>query len=124
MSKLNLEELNLKTKQKYLFSKELKKKIKNGYVMTEDDHMELANINKNLYLEFKEVVNTYPKLVTQFYINKLPVRFKQFGGDSELKEKYNYLLLKTIAEKNKRKEHVSDVNKLIVKNLKQKLLEN
>jgi len=92
--------------------------------MTEDDHMELANINKNLYLEFKEVVNTYPKLVTQFYINKLPVRFKQFGGDSELKEKYNYLLLKTIAEKNKRKEHVSDVNKLIVKNLKQKLLEN
>jgi len=28
MSKLNLEELNLKTKQKYLFSKELKKKIK------------------------------------------------------------------------------------------------
>ena len=124
MSKLNIEELKLKAQQRYLFSKQLKKKLVNGFVITEDEHMELANINKELYLEFKEVVDAYPELVTQFYIDKLPVRFKQFGGDSDLKEKYNYLLLKTIAEKKKNNKHVSDVNKLIVKNLKQKLLDN
>lgn len=122
MSKINLEELNLKAKQRYAFTKQLNNKLANGYVLSEDDHMELANINKETYLEFKELSEKYPELLTKFYVDKLPVRYKQFGGNNDLKEKYNYLLLKTIAEKQKNKKHVSDLNKLVVKNIKNKLL--
>ena len=124
MSKINLDELNVKSIRRYNFTKQLNKKLKNGYILSDDDHMELANINKEIYLEFKQLVEIYPDLITNFYVNKMPVRYKQFGGDDAMKQKYNYLLLKTIADKKKRNDHISDLNKIIVKNLKNKMLEN
>jgi hypothetical protein len=122
MSNINLEELNLKAKQRYAFTKELNKKLENGYILSEDDHMELANISKEFYIELKTLAEKYSDPITKFYVDKLPVRYRQFGGNDDLKEKYNYLLLKTIVEKKKKTNHVSDLNKLIVKNLKNKLL--